>query len=112
MALQQRKNSETRIQWSQASAKNQKNCTQRVININQIDSAKAAILLLHQQKKEEKFPWRMPLYPLPAIVGIVVWLFIFYTAELQYKLFALGIIVSGIILYFLFIRNKTNATSI
>lgn len=77
----------------------------------QFVSQSIGILLLHQQKKEEKFPWRMPLYPLPALVGIAVWLFIFYTAELQYKIFAFGIIASGIILYFVFIRNKANAVS-
>ena len=71
----------------------------------QFVSQSIGILLLHQQKKDMPFPWRMPLYPLPALIGISVWLFIFYTAELQYKLFALGIILSGIALYYFFMRN-------
>ena len=71
----------------------------------QFVSQSIGILLLHQQKKDMQFPWRMPLYPLPALIGISVWLFIFYTAELQYKLFALGIILSGIALYYFFMRN-------
>jgi len=71
----------------------------------QFVSQSAGILILHHQKKKEHFPWRMPLYPLPAITGICVWLFIFYTAELNYKLFAFGIIISGLLLYYLFIRR-------
>jgi fructoselysine transporter len=72
----------------------------------QFVSQSAGILILHQHKKNMKFPWRMPLYPLPALIGITVWLFIFYTAELQYKLFAFGIIISGIALYYLFIKQN------
>lgn len=72
----------------------------------QFVSQSLGILLLHQQKKETKLPWRMPLYPLPAITGIIVWLFIFLTADWVYMLFAMGIIISGMALYFAFIRNK------
>ena len=76
----------------------------------QFVSQSAGILLLHYQKKEEKLPWRMPFYPIPALIGITVWLFIFYTAELKYKLFAFGIIASGILLYYLFIqKNNTDS---
>ncbi len=75
----------------------------------QFVSQSVGIILLHHQKKEEKFPWRMPLYPIPAFIGIAVWLFIFYTSELQYKLFAFGIILSGIALYFLFIQKNEDA---
>jgi amino acid transporter len=77
----------------------------------QFVSQSAGILLLHQQKKEEKFPWRMPFYPLPALIGILVWLFIFYTAELKYKLFAFSIIASGILLYYLFMQKGKHLAS-
>ncbi|MFN8295878.1 MAG: APC family permease [Chitinophagales bacterium] len=77
----------------------------------QFVSQSAGILLLHQKKKEENFPWRMPLYPLPAFIGIMVWLFIFYTAELKYKLFAFAIIASGILLYYLFIQKSNSIAS-
>lgn len=77
----------------------------------QFVSQSAGILLLHQKKKEENFPWRMPLYPLPALIGIMVWLFIFYTAELKYKLFAFAIIASGILLYYLFIQKGNDIVS-
>lgn len=72
----------------------------------QFISQSVGIILLHQQKRGSDFPWRMPLYPLPAFIGIAVWLFIFYTSEMKYKLFAFGIIASGIALYALFIQRK------
>lgn len=72
----------------------------------QFVSQSVGIIILHQQKKEEHFPYKMPLYPIPAIIGIAVWLFIFFTSELKFILFAVGIIISGIVLFFLFNRNK------
>lgn len=73
----------------------------------QFVSQSAGILLLHRRGNRADFPWRMPLYPLPAIVGIIVWLFIFYTAEFQYKLLAFSIILSGLLLYQLFVRKHS-----
>jgi fructoselysine transporter len=57
------------------------------------------LILYHQKHKEEQFPYRMWLYPLPPVVAIIVWGFIFCSAELQYILGALGIIGLGIILF-------------
>ena len=45
------------------------------------------ILLLHRNKKEN-FPYRMILFPVPAIAGIIVWMFIFCTSEIKFILFA------------------------
>jgi fructoselysine transporter len=59
----------------------------------------AGILLYHQKYKTEKFPYRMWLYPLPAIVGIIVWLFIFFSAEWIYIAGAVSIILLGILVY-------------
>ena len=57
------------------------------------------IILYHHKHKEESFPYRMSLYPLPAIVGIVVWLFIFFSAEWIYIAGALGVIAMGGLVY-------------
>lgn len=53
------------------------------------------ILIYHQKQKQEKFPFRMWLYPLPALVGIFVWLFIFFSAEPVYIAGAIGVIALG-----------------
>ncbi len=57
------------------------------------------LLLYHHRKKDEPFPYRMWLYPLPPVIGIAVWLFIFYSAELKYIAGALAITALGAILF-------------
>lgn len=57
------------------------------------------IILLHYKRKNEVFPFRMPLFPIPAIISITIWLFILLSSEVQFIAFALGIILIGIILY-------------
>ena len=59
------------------------------------------ILLYHQKHKEEKFPFRMWLYPLPALIGIVVWLFIFFSADWFYIAGAISVITLGCLVYWL-----------
>jgi fructoselysine transporter len=59
------------------------------------------IILYHQKQKAENFPYRMWLYPLPALIGIAVWLFIFFSAEAVYIAGAFGVIALGIIAYLL-----------
>lgn len=59
------------------------------------------IILYHQKQKQEKFPYRMWLYPLPALIGIGVWLFIFFSAEAVYIAGAFGVIALGVVAYLL-----------
>lgn len=63
------------------------------------------IMLYHRKHSAEIFPFRMALYPLPAIVGIVVWLFIFLSAEWIYIAGAVGLILLGILVYWM--KEKT-----
>lgn len=57
------------------------------------------IMLYHQKMKQEAFPYRMFLYPLPAIIGIIVWAFIFFSAEWQFIAGALGVIAAGVLIF-------------
>jgi len=59
------------------------------------------ILLYHRKFKEENFPFRMWLYPLPALVGITVWLFIFFSADWFYIAGAIGVIALGCLVYWM-----------
>ncbi|MBK7149786.1 MAG: amino acid permease [Bacteroidetes bacterium] len=63
------------------------------------------IMLYHRKHRAENFPYRMPLYPLPALVGIAVWLFIFFSAEWIYIAGAVGIILLGILMNW--VKEKT-----
>ncbi len=69
------------------------------------------ILLYHQRNKQQKFPYRMWLYPIPPLIGIAVWLFIFFSAETIYLVGAGSIIALGCIVYFAreYFRKKTAA---
>jgi len=56
------------------------------------------LLLLHKAKRHQHFPWRMPLFPVPVILAVLIWVGIFLsTGELM--LYGLGVITLGIIVY-------------
>ncbi|GAB3962409.1 APC family permease [Spirosoma harenae] len=57
------------------------------------------LLLLHRRRKPESFPFRMPLYPLPVILAIGVWLFIFFSTGLTFMLSGLTVIGLGIVAF-------------
>jgi len=54
-------------------------------------------------------PFRMPLFPLPALLSIAIWLFIFFSNETKYQLFAVSIITSGVVAYY--IRDRYLGTT-
>jgi fructoselysine transporter len=62
------------------------------------------LLLLHKRKGKDFFKWRMPLFPFPAILAILIWLFIFYSTASGMMLIA-GIIISAGLVAFL-IKSK------
>lgn len=67
----------------------------------QFISQSAGVIALHYKSKKLRLPYRMPLFPIPAILGIMVWLFVFFSSSTQFILGALGIIVTGCLLYFI-----------
>ncbi len=67
----------------------------------QFISQSAGVIALHYKSKKLRFPYRMPLFPIPAILGIMVWLFVFFSSSTQFILGALGIIITGCLLYFI-----------
>ncbi len=70
------------------------------------------LLIYHQRKKEEVFPYRMWLYPIPPLVAITVWLFIFCSSDLKYIIGAVSVIAIGALLYGLregFLRRTPNS---
>lgn len=65
----------------------------------QFVSQAIGVIAWHMDKPLEERPYKMPLFPVPAIVSIIIWMFIFFTGEWEYILFALGIIILGVALY-------------
>ena len=68
-----------------------------------ISQAVGVILL---RKRKVSLPFKMWLYPLPAILAIIVWLFIFLSSGWQYILYAFIVIITGIILFMIFTFRK------
>jgi fructoselysine transporter len=61
--------------------------------------SQAAGVMLWRRRKAEQRAWTMPLFPVPVILSIVIWLFIFFSAEWVYILGALAIIATGAALF-------------
>lgn len=67
----------------------------------QFVSQAAGVIAWHYRKPKEERPYKMPLFPIPAIISIILWLFIFFSSDPWYILAALGVILSGSLLYLL-----------
>lgn len=73
----------------------------------QFVSQAVGVVLWHRNKPDEPRPYKMPLFPLPAIISSAIWLLLLFTSELKFILLAVCYIVAGVIL-FLLLRNKTS----
>jgi amino acid transporter len=58
------------------------------------------LLLLYQRKGKSFFPWRMPLYPLPLILAIIIWATIFYSTGKIMMISSIVVISLGLIMFF------------
>ena len=71
----------------------------------------AAVHLLRSSRKDIKRPFRMWLYPLPALIALVGWTFLFITAEPQFIVFGLATLVLGLAAFALWRRTAGNAAA-
>ncbi|KAB7726116.1 amino acid permease [Rudanella paleaurantiibacter] len=55
--------------------------------------------ILRSRKKATSFPFRMPIYPVPIVLAIGVWAFIFVSTGLSFMLSGLTVIGLGVIAY-------------
>jgi fructoselysine transporter len=62
------------------------------------------VVLLRQRNGTAHLPYKMPLYPLPVILAVLMWLFVFYATGMQIVLSFLILITAGIIVYFVFAK--------
>ena len=63
----------------------------------------SGVIYWHITKPNDVRPYKMLLYPLPAVIGIIIWLFILFTSPWEFIGIASGIILAGIGIYFLVI---------
>ena len=66
----------------------------------------AGVILLQRYRPDVAQPFRMWLYPLPAVVALGLWLYVFVSAPLTGMLFAAGFVATGVVAYFAFERKR------
>ncbi|MDR3682018.1 MAG: APC family permease [Flavipsychrobacter sp.] len=66
------------------------------------------LIIWHREKPNDIRPYKMPLFPLPAILSIIIWLFILVSSGWHFISIALGIIAMGVVLYFVKERAKAS----
>jgi amino acid transporter len=59
-----------------------------------------AVILLRRYAPERPRPYRIWLYPIPNLIALVGWLFIFATTDLMVILFGLGSLLLGVLFFF------------
>ena len=64
------------------------------------------VILLRYKKRTNELPYKMPLYPVTAIVSIAGWFFIFITSGTQFFLSGIAVIVVGLIIFWMIIDKK------
>jgi fructoselysine transporter len=73
------------------------------------------VVFLRKQHGMKRLPFKMPLYPFPVIIAILVWLWIFISTGKTFVVSGMILITSGIIVYFLVNKLKkkrqNNSTS-
>jgi amino acid transporter len=65
-----------------------------------------AVLLLHRYRKDVPQPFVMWLYPLPALVSLALWLYIFATGPIEGIVFSFSFFAVAVAAYFLFEGRK------
>ncbi len=74
------------------------------ILIQFISQSIGAIML---RRRKEKLPFKMWLFPVPALIAIAIWLFVFFTSEPRFIYYAFGVILTGAILFLVHTKRKS-----
>ncbi|MEP7250896.1 MAG: amino acid permease [Ginsengibacter sp.] len=59
------------------------------------------LLILRSKKGEVEFPYKMPLFPVPVVLAIGMWLFILISTGSKLMLGGILVIITGLIVYFI-----------
>lgn len=64
----------------------------------------AALDYLHRRRREVRLPFRMWLYPIPAVIAAAGWIYIFCTSGWIYAAFGILTLLSGALAYRIWVR--------
>ena len=63
------------------------------------------LVLLRRRRGTAALPFKMPLYPLPVVLAIIVWLLVFYSTGAKFMLSGLLVIALGVVAFLLWSRR-------
>jgi amino acid transporter len=66
----------------------------------------AAVILLYEYRKDISQPFTMWLYPVPAVVSLVLWLYLFFTGPRDGIAFSFAFLAVAVASYFVFVRSN------
>jgi amino acid transporter len=66
----------------------------------------AAVILLRRYRPDIPQPFTMWLYPLPALLSLVLWLYIFFTGPADGILFSFAFLTVSVAAYLVFVRSR------
>jgi amino acid transporter len=70
----------------------------------------AAVILLRRHRPDIPQPFTMWLYPLPALVSLALWLYIFFTGPREGIVFSLAFLAASVAAYVVFVRGGRRFT--
>ncbi|MEO6820341.1 MAG: amino acid permease [Ginsengibacter sp.] len=76
------------------------------IMIQFIGQAVGLLILRSRKNSDVVFPYKMPFFPIPVILAILMWIFIMVSTGTKLMLSALVVIISGIIIYMIKAKVK------
>jgi amino acid transporter len=66
----------------------------------------AAVILLRRHRTDIPQPFTMWLYPIPALVALAMWLYVFFSAAWEGQAFAVGVVAAALVAYRVFERRR------
>jgi hypothetical protein len=61
--------------------------------------------MLRTQRPDIERPFRIWLYPLPSLVALAGWMFLFFTANPEFLVFGLGTLAAGVAAFWFWQRS-------
>jgi len=66
----------------------------------------AGLILLRKRDPEMPRPYRMWLYPIPAVIALLGWIFVFITTQARVIAFGLGVLALGVAAFLIWSRSS------
>lgn len=68
----------------------------------------AGVLLLYRYRKDIPQPFKMWLYPIPALVSLAFWIYLFFAGPLEGIVFSIAFLAVGVVAYIAFLRSSAS----